>query len=48
VARVVTLVDSSLFGFQLDLATDRPEELARGVDDLAVAAAAIAADLAPA
>ena len=42
VARVVTLVDSSLFGFQLDLATDRPEELARGVDDLAAAAEALA------
>jgi AcrR family transcriptional regulator len=42
VARIVTLVDSSLFGFQLDLATDRPGELARGVDDLAAAAAALA------
>jgi AcrR family transcriptional regulator len=42
VARVVTLVDSSLFGFQLDLATDRPEELARGVADLATAALALA------
>ncbi|MFT4286937.1 TetR/AcrR family transcriptional regulator [Nocardioides sp.] len=42
VGRVVTLVDSSLFGFQLDLATDRPEELTRGVDDLAVAAEALA------
>ena len=42
VARVVTLVDSSLFGFQLDLATDRPDELARGVDDLAVAAESLA------
>ena len=41
VARIVTLVDSSLFGFQLDLATDRPEELARGVDDLAAAAEAL-------
>ncbi|WP_459983438.1 TetR/AcrR family transcriptional regulator [Nocardioides sp. AN3] len=40
--RIVTLVDSSLFGFQLDLATDRPEELAQGVDDLASAAAALA------
>ncbi|WGL53448.1 TetR family transcriptional regulator [Nocardioides sp. BP30] len=43
VARVVTLVDSSLFGFHLDLATDKPDELIRGVDDLAVAAAALAA-----
>jgi len=42
VARVVTLVDSSLFGFHLDLATDKPDELNRGVDDLAVAAAALA------
>jgi AcrR family transcriptional regulator len=42
VARIVTLVDSSLFGFQLDLATDRPDELARGVDDLAEAAANLA------
>lgn len=41
VGRIVTLVDSSLFGFELDLATDRPEELARGVDDLAAAAAAL-------
>ena len=42
VARVVTLVDSALFGFHLDLATDRPDELARGVDDLARAAQALA------
>ncbi len=42
VGRVVTLVDSSLFGFHLDLATDRPDELIRGVDDLAVAAQALA------
>ncbi|GAA1971556.1 TetR/AcrR family transcriptional regulator [Nocardioides panacihumi] len=41
VERIVTLIDSSLFGFQLDLATDRPEELARGVDDLAAAAEAL-------
>jgi len=47
VARIVTLVDSSLFGFQLDLATDRPEELTRGVDDLAAAAAAIASGTMP-
>jgi AcrR family transcriptional regulator len=45
--RVVTLIDSSLFGFQLDLATDRPEELARGVDDLAAAAQALASDTMP-
>jgi AcrR family transcriptional regulator len=44
VARIVTLVDSSLFGFQLDLATDRPDELARGVDDLAAAAEALGSD----
>lgn len=41
-ARIVTLVDSALFGFQLDLATDFPAELARGVDDLAAAAQALA------
>ena len=42
VGRIVTLVDSALYGFHLDLTTDRPEELARGVDDLAVAAQALA------
>ena len=42
VRRIVTLVDSALYGFHLDLTTDRPEELARGVDDLAVAAQALA------
>ncbi len=42
VARIVTLVDSALYGFHLDLTTDRPAELARGVDDLAVAAQAVA------
>ncbi len=42
VARVVTLVDSALYGFHLDLATDRPDELARGVDDLARAAQMLA------
>jgi len=42
VARIVTLVDSSLYGFHLDLATDRPDELERGVDDLAAAAQALA------
>ena len=41
--RVVTLVDSALFGFHLDLATDRPdEELARGIEDLGRAAEALA------
>ena len=38
VRRIVTLVDSALYGFHLDLATDRPEWLAVGVDDLATAA----------
>ena len=47
VARIVTLIDSSLFGFQLDLATDRPDELAQGVDDLAAAAEALALDTMP-
>jgi len=42
VARIVTLVDSSLYGFHLDLTTDRPDELSRGVDDLATAAQALA------
>jgi AcrR family transcriptional regulator len=42
VSRIVTLVDSALYGFHLDLTTDRPEELALGVDDLARAAAALA------
>lgn len=42
VARIVTLVDSALYGFHLDLATDRPDELARGVDDLARAAQSLA------
>ena len=42
VARVVTLVDSALYGFHLDLATDSADELARGVDDLARAAQALA------
>jgi AcrR family transcriptional regulator len=42
VGRVVTLVDSALYGFHLDLVTDRAEELARGVDDLARAAEALA------
>lgn len=42
VGRIVTLVDSALYGFHLDLATDRPEELAQGVDDLARAARSLA------
>ncbi|MGN6721394.1 MAG: TetR/AcrR family transcriptional regulator [Marmoricola sp.] len=40
--RAVTLVDSALYGFFLDLVTDRPEELERGVNDLADAAHAVA------
>jgi AcrR family transcriptional regulator len=42
VGRVVTLVDSALYGFHLDLTTDRPHELAQGVDDLARGAALLA------
>lgn len=42
VERLVTLVDSALYGFHLDLVTDRPDELAKGVDDLAVAAQVLA------
>ncbi len=42
VARVVRLVDSALYGFHLDLVTDRADELSRGVDDLARAAEALA------
>lgn len=42
VRRVVTLVDSALYGFHLDLTTDRPEWLAQGVDDLAAAAQRLA------
>lgn len=38
VARIVTLVDSALYGFHLDLITDSADELASGVDDLARAA----------
>lgn len=41
-ARVVSLVDSALTGFHLDLATDEGGRLQRGVDDLARSAAAIA------
>lgn len=42
VARIVKLVDSALYGFHLDLTTDRPEELTQGVDDLARAAQSLA------
>jgi hypothetical protein len=42
VARLVTLVDSALFGFHLDLITDDADELACGVDDLARAAEVLA------
>jgi len=40
--RAITFVDSALYGFFLDLVTDRPEELERGVNDLADAAHALA------
>jgi AcrR family transcriptional regulator len=42
VGRLVMMVDSALYGFHLDLVTDRPDELAKGVDDLAVAAQVLA------
>jgi AcrR family transcriptional regulator len=42
VARIVALVDSALYGFHIDLIIDDAEELARGVDDLARAAEALA------
>lgn len=42
VDRVVGLVDSALLGFTLDLITDRPDELRRGVADLADAAERLA------
>ncbi|UDY22864.1 TetR/AcrR family transcriptional regulator [Nocardioides sp. Kera G14] len=41
--RIVRMVDSALYGFLLDLTTDRPEELAQGVQDLATAAETLAA-----
>ncbi len=44
VGRVVTLVDSALYGFHLDLTTDRPDELDQGVDDLARGAALLAGE----
>ena len=42
VARITRLVESALLGFHGDLATDTPEELSRGVRDLADAAQALA------
>jgi AcrR family transcriptional regulator len=42
VARITQLVESSLLGFHVDLATDSPAELTRGVRDLADAAEVIA------
>ena len=42
VGRLATFIDCALFGFHLDLVTDRPQELARAIDDLAVAAQALA------
>lgn len=42
VFRIVAMVDSALYGFHLDLATDRPEWLDTAVDDLARAAEAMA------
>lgn len=41
-ARVVSLVDSALIGFHLDLATDERGRLQCGVDDLARSASALA------
>ena len=40
--RITRLVESSLLGFHVDLATDTPAELDRGVRDLADAAQALA------
>ena len=42
VARITQLVESSLLGFHVDLATDSPAELARAVKDLADAAEGLA------
>jgi AcrR family transcriptional regulator len=42
VERVARLVESALMGFHVELATDTPEELTRGVRDLADAAQALA------
>jgi hypothetical protein len=44
VARLVTLIDSALYGFHLDLTTDHPEDLARGIEDLGRAAELLAAE----
>ena len=42
VERITQLVESALLGFHVDLSTDSPEELSRGVRDLADAAQALA------
>jgi AcrR family transcriptional regulator len=42
VGRITQLVESSLLGFHVDLATDSPAELARAVRDLADAAEGLA------
>jgi len=42
VGRITRLVESALLGFHVDLATDTPEELARGGRDLADAAQGLA------
>ena len=42
VDRITQLVESGLLGFHVDLATDTPEELLRGVRDLADAAQVLA------
>lgn len=42
VVRVVSLVDAALYGFHLDLITDRPDEMAQGIEDLARAARLLA------
>ena len=42
VDRITQLVESALLGFHVDLTTDTPEELTRGVRDLADAVQAIA------
>ena len=40
--RITQLVESALLGFHVDLSTDSPDELSRGVRDLADAAQALA------
>ncbi len=42
VERIARLVESALMGFHVELSTDTPEELTRGVRDLADAAQALA------